>query len=122
MRYQIAAFAAVAFLAAAPALAEDWDFILTNSTAKPIKKFEISPAGGGSWADNKVDPEVKREPEVKQGGRTTIHFDKGAGCKYDLRATFSDDTTLVWTNINVCDAAYVTIKVSAAGAPTFTSN
>ncbi|MDF7776319.1 hypothetical protein P1X14_13770 [Sphingomonas sp. AOB5] len=122
MRYKIAAFAAAAFLAAAPALAEDWDFILINNSGKSIKTFEISAAGAAKWEPNKVDPEIKRDAEVKNGGRTTIHFDKGDGCKYDLKATFSDDTSLVWTNINVCDNAYVTIKLNAAGAPVFTSN
>jgi hypothetical protein len=120
MAYKYAAFAAAALLAASPAFAEDWDFVLTNSTGKGIKTFEISPAGANKWQANKVDPEMKREPEVKNGGRTTIHFDKeGSQCKYDLKATFGDGGTAVWSGINICDAAYVTIKY-ANDTATFT--
>ena len=39
-----------------------------------------------------------------------------------MKATFADDTALVWTAINVCDNSYVTVKVNASGTPTFTAN
>ncbi|AQR74347.1 hypothetical protein [Sphingomonas sp. LM7] len=108
--------AALAF--AAPALAEDWDFVLVNNTGKPIKGVEISAGGAGSWVANKVDPEMKREGVTAAGKRMTVHFDKGSGCKYDIKATFGDDTTAVWSGINVCDNAYVTVNY-ASGVPTF---
>ena len=53
---------------AAPALAEDWDFMLTNSTGKAIKSIEISAAGTDSWVPNKFDPELRKEASVKAGG------------------------------------------------------
>ena len=109
---------AAAMTFAAPALAEDWDFVLVNNTGKPIKAVEISPGGAGTWVANKVDPEMKREGATKAGGRMTVHFDKGAGCKYDIKATFADDTNAVWSGINVCDNAYVTVNY-ANGTPTF---
>jgi hypothetical protein len=28
-----------------------------------------------------------------------VHFDKGPGCNYDLKASFADGTNAVWTNV-----------------------
>jgi hypothetical protein len=109
---------AAAMMFAAPALAEDWDFVLVNNTGKPIKAVEISPGGAGTWIANKVDPEMKRESVTAAGKRMTVHFDKGAGCKYDIKATFADDTSAIWSGINVCDNAYVTVNY-ANGTPTY---
>lgn len=115
--------AAAALMVATPALADDWDFILTNNSGKAIKAIEISPAGTDKWQPNKVDPEVKKEGIVKAGGRMTVHFNKeGNQCRFDVKATFEDATSSVWTGINVCDNSYITIRYSAAGAPTFTAN
>ena len=113
--------AVAALLVATPALADEWDFVLTNSTTKAIKLIEVSPAGTTTWQKNKIE-EGQKAIDLTPGKRGTIHFDKGPGCKYDVRATFEDDTTLVWTGINVCDNSYVTLKISPAGAPTFTAN
>lgn len=105
------AVTAVALLAlAAPALAEDWDFILVNNTGKPIKSIDISERGTGKWVANKLDPEMKREGITKVGGRMTVHFDKGSACKYDVKANFADDTNATWSGIDVCDNAFVTIN------------
>lgn len=108
---------AAAAMFAAPALAEDWDFVLVNNTGKPIKGVDISAGGAGSWTANKIEPEMKQSV-TKVGGRMTVHFDKGSGCKYDVKATFADDTTAIWSGINVCDNAYVTLNYGN-GTPTF---
>ncbi|MHA6718772.1 hypothetical protein ACX40Y_04905 [Sphingomonas sp. RS6] len=110
-----------ALVASVPALAEDWDFILINSTGKTVTKVEIAAGGSDKWEADKVDEQAKGEKSVKPGARTTIHFDKGSGCKYDLRATFDDKTSAIWSGINVCDNSYVTIKY-AGEKPTFTAN
>lgn len=115
IRTAMAIAAAATF--AVPALAEDWDFVLANNTGKPIKGIDISAAGAGTWVANKVEPEAKKS-ETKAGGRMTVHFDKGSGCKYDVKATFADETSAIWSGINVCDNAYVTLNY-ANGAPTF---
>jgi hypothetical protein len=113
---------AAVVLTATPALADEWDFILTNSTGKEIKLIEVAPTGTQTWQKNIVDEEVKKATTTKPGARMTVHFDKGPACKYDVKATFADDTSLVWTGINVCDNSYVTVKINASGAPTFTTN
>jgi hypothetical protein len=115
--------AVAAMLVATPALADDWDFVLINNSGKEIKLIEISPTGANAWAKNRVDEEVKKVTTTKAGGRMTVHFDKsGSQCRYDVKAIFMDDTSSIWTNINVCDNAYVTVKYGAGGAPTFTAN
>ena len=111
-----------AIVVASPALADDWDFVLINSSGKPIKTVEIAPTGTTTWQPNKIDPDFKKEGDVKPGGRMTVHFDKGPGCKYDVKLTFADSSTGTWTGINVCDNSYVTVKYNAAGAPMFTAN
>ena len=60
-------------LAAAPAFAEDWDFILVNDTGKSIKGIEIAEGGSGKWVANKVDPDRKREGVTGPGKRMTVH-------------------------------------------------
>lgn len=118
---KLACVSAVALFATAPAMAEDWDFMLTNSSGKDIKTVEMSAAGAGSWKPNVIDPETRKDPTIKTNARTTIHFDKGSGCKYDLKATFADDTSAVWDGIDVCANSYVTIRYNG-GKATFTGN
>jgi len=113
---------AAALAAAAPALADEWDFLLTNSTGKLITKIEVAPAGSGSWVENKVEAELNKDGKVKPGGKTTIHFEKAASaCKFDVRGTFEDKTTAVWPNVNLCDNSYVTIAFTGE-KPTFKAN
>lgn len=117
----ITAALAVAAMAA-PALAEDWDFVLINSTGKMLKTVEISPAGAGKWQANKVAEDAPKSDGVKVGARMTLHFDKDENqCRYDVKGTFEDSSTAVWSSINVCDNAYVTLKY-AGGTPTFTAS
>ncbi|MCW3846450.1 hypothetical protein OF829_04305 [Sphingomonas sp. LB-2] len=112
--------AVAALVIATPALADDWDFVLINNTVKEINLVMVAPTGTQTWQKNIVDEDAKRV--TRPGARMTVHFDKGAGCKYDLKATFADDTSLVWTGVNVCDNSYVTVKISASGTPTFSAN
>jgi hypothetical protein len=115
--------AAAAVMIATPALADDWDFILVNNSGKSIKTVELAPAGTTTFQPNKIDPDMKRDAVIKAGGRMTVHFDKaGAQCRFDVKATFEDGSNATWSNINVCDNSYVTVKYDAKGAPVFTAN
>ena len=120
MKYVIAL--AAAMVAAAPAIAEDWDFMLTNGSGKPIKTIELAPSGTTDWKPQTVDPETRRDPVIKAGAKTTIRFDKAASqCRYDLKATFEDGTTQVWSGANICDNSYITLRL-AAGKATIAAN
>lgn len=120
---KLALIVSAAILATAiPALADDWDFMLINNTGKLIEKIEVSPHGGESWTQNKVDPDQNKDGKIKAGGRTTVHFEKAASaCTFDLRGTFEDKTTVVWPNINLCENSYVTLAFSG-DKPTFKAN
>ena len=112
---------AAALTLAVPAFAEDWDFILINNTGKAIKTIELSPGGAGTWVARTLEADRKREETVKPNARTTVQFDKGSGCKYDVRLTFADDASAVWSGINLCDNSYVTVKYNGT-TPAFTAN
>ena len=109
MRYRM--LAAIGVLAiATPAWADAWDFVLINNSGKEITLIELSPAGAGTWAASTLYEDSKPKP-IKASARSTIHFDKpGAQCKYDIRATFPDKSTAVFPNLNLCDAAFVTVR------------
>lgn len=107
-------------LAAMPARAEDWDFVLVNDTGKEISTIEVSPADKSTWVASPIE-EGGSAKTVKPGERTAVHFDKGGECRYDVRATFADATTDIWKGVNLCDNAYLTIRYRN-GAPAFTAN
>ena len=111
-----------ASLIASPALADAWDILVTNGTGKPIYSLAVSPKGTNVWQANATDADLKHSVTLQAGGRTTVHFDKGSGCSYDLRATFQDGSSKIWQSLNVCDESYFTIKISANGSTTYTAN
>ena len=113
---------AAAILVTAPALAEDWGFMLTNASGKPIKTIELAPTGTTDFKPQTVDPEMRRDPVIKVGAKTTVRFDKASNqCRYDLKATFEDGTSIVWTAANICDNSYITLRL-ANGKPTIAAN
>lgn len=117
MKMLVAAAAAIIAFAG-PAMAEDWDFMLTNNAGKTITTIELAPAGSGTWQPNQVDAELRKDATIKAGGKTTIHFDKGSGCKYDVKATFEDGSSAVWSGFDVCSNSYITLNL-AGGKPSF---
>ena len=88
---------------AAPALAEDWDFVLVNKTGKTIKTVEVSEVGKAEWTPETLDEDMVHDP-VRNGMNHTVHYDKG--CKVDVRLTFSDGSQSVFGNFNACDYAF----------------
>jgi hypothetical protein len=89
---------------AAPALAEDWDFVLVNKTGKTIKTIELSEAGKGEWKPESLAEDMVHDP-VRPGTSHTVKFDKVA-CSVDVRLTFDDDSQTVFTKFNACDNAF----------------
>ncbi|MGN3973760.1 hypothetical protein [Tsuneonella sp. SYSU-LHT278] len=106
MRFKLLV-AATAMAGAAPALAENWDFVLVNKTGKTITLVEVSVAGSGNWKKDKRDEDIG-SGTIKPGADYTVHFDKDAKvCKYDVRMTFEgDDTPVVWTGFDTCKFAF----------------
>ena len=89
---------------ATPALAEDWDFNLKNKTDKPIKAVELTPTGAVEWKSATADPEIAKDKGLASGEVTKVFFDKAAKkCRYDVKLTFGDDSSMIWPNIDVCN-------------------
>jgi hypothetical protein len=109
MRYRYVVAVALLGLAA-PAYADALDFILTNNTGKEITLIELSPVGANTWQKNRVD-EGEKPKNIKASGRATIHFDKtGTQCKWEVKATFVDNSSTIFPAINVCDDSFVTLS------------
>jgi hypothetical protein len=89
---------------AAPAYAEDWDFVLVNKTGKSIKLIELSESGKAAWVQEKLDEDMVNDP-IRPGVNHTVHFNK-TGCSLDVRLTFNDGSQAVWSNFNPCDFAF----------------
>ena len=95
---------AVLLAAAAPAHAEDWDFVLVNNTGKTVKGIELSSAGQAAWTSEQVEEDRENKP-IRPGENHTVHFDK-TECKVDVRLTFSDGSQTVFSNFDACDNAF----------------
>jgi len=105
MRTQIAIGAGLLALAA-PAHAENWDFVLVNKTGKTIKLVEVSQTGLADWKKDKRD-EDQGPSTIKPGDDYTVHFDKDGGvCKYDVRVTFDGDSQLIFPAFDACKYAF----------------
>ncbi len=105
MRIKLAAGGLLLTLAA-PAMADNWDFVLVNKTGKTIKLVEVSEAGSANWAKEKREEDLGTG-KIKPGEDHTVHFDKGAkSCKFDVRMTFEDDSQAVWAAFDVCKFAF----------------
>ena len=90
---------------AAPAYAEDWDFVLVNKTGKTIKQVEVAPSGSEGWTPEKVDEGM--DSKIRNGQDHTVHFTKDdKACKFDVRLTFVDDTAVTARGLDVCDYAF----------------
>ena len=91
---------------AAPAYADDWDFVLVNKTGKPIKLVEVSESGKAAWVKEVLDEDAVHGA-IKPGENHTVHFTREPkSCAFDVRMTFQDDTQGVWSNFNVCNFAF----------------
>ena len=99
--------AAGLMLSAAPALAENWDFVLVNKTGKTIKLVEVAQAGTGEWKKDMRDEDMG-DSKVRPGADYTVHFEKDAkACKYDVRLTFDgEEAPVVWTGFDACKFAF----------------
>lgn len=107
-----------ACLLATPALADELDFVLINQSGKEITKVEMAPAGSTTFVASRQNE--GRATSVRPGARMTVYFERsGQTCSFDLKATFKDSTSATWSRINVCDNAFVTLRMDANGATSF---
>jgi hypothetical protein len=90
---------------AAPALAQDVQYELVNSTGLTLMEFYTSPVDQGTWGDDLLGANVLAAGEA---GTVTI-ADGSAQCDYDLRFVFEDGQELI-DSANICDMASYTLS------------
>ncbi len=90
---------------AAPALANDLTFTLSNQSAADLTEFYASAANVDNWEENILGGAVL---SAGASGEVTI---TGAddNCNYDLRMVFSDGDTLE-SSSNLCENSTFTIN------------
>jgi hypothetical protein len=103
----VAAVAAVMLLTPTLASAAPQDFELVNDTGYELKNLYISPTTENEWGDDVLGQDV-----LQNGQTVKIHFPegRGEGCEWDLKVTYSDDTSHEWGKVNLCSISTVTIK------------
>ena len=83
------------------------DFTLVNKTGYEIKSVFVSPTKSNDWEED-----VLGKDTFADGDSWGIKFHRSAtSCKWDLKVVYSDDdSSAVWTNIDLCTVEKVTIK------------
>lgn len=109
MRSMFVAAGALVVCVAAPAMAEEakQDFALINKTGYELKEIYVSPSKANDWQED-----VLGKQTLGDGEKLNVHFSpKVRTCKWDLKVVYSeDDTSAVWSDINLCEVEKVTIR------------
>ncbi|CAA6604020.1 conserved exported hypothetical protein [Rhodospirillaceae bacterium LM-1] len=92
-----------------PALAQEGkqDFTLVNKTGYELNAVYVSPNKADDWGDD-----IMGQDTLGDGKAVDIVFDRGAKtCKWDLMVEYSDDdSSAVWSNIDLCTVNKITIR------------
>lgn len=83
---------------AVPALAEDVNFNLINSSEYQIDEFYASPANDENWGDDILGQDVL---EGGKSGTVTI-ADGSEECEYDLKAVDEDGEEHILEDLDLC--------------------
>ncbi|EEW26645.1 hypothetical protein [Rhodobacter ferrooxidans] len=92
-------------LMAAPALAQDLAFTLTNNSGVDLTEFYASPVGVDSWEEDILGGAVL---PAGSSGQVTIG-DARDVCDYDLRMVFADGDVIEQSG-NLCETGSYTIN------------
>ncbi|MBB4266077.1 hypothetical protein [Roseospira visakhapatnamensis] len=85
--------------AVAPAMAEDLEFMLINTSGVDITAFHVSDAGSESWEDDLLDGAIL--PDGHEVG--VIITDGLTTCDYDIRTEFADGDVYEDYGLNLCE-------------------
>ncbi|MBW8727712.1 MAG: hypothetical protein JF625_21510 [Inquilinus limosus] len=110
MRFSMGALFALAATSgllalAAPALADDLQFTLTNATSVDATEFYVSPANVDDWEDNLLDGKF-----LPAGNEVTVTIGDGRRtCTYDLKTVFEDGRTAENNGVDLCQTGKYTV-------------
>lgn len=90
---------------AAPAVADDLQFTLTNATSVSATEFYVSPANVDNWEDNLLEGKY-----LPSGNEVTVTIGDGRRtCTYDLKTVFEDGRTAENDGVNLCEMGKYTV-------------
>ncbi len=79
---------------------------IVNNTGSTITNFYGSNAGSNSWEED-----ILGTSTLASGSSANINFDDGSGyCSFDFKVVFSDGSTVVEEDIDVCKVTTYTIR------------
>ncbi|TBW33873.1 argininosuccinate lyase [Siculibacillus lacustris] len=83
------------------------NFVLVNKTGYEINAVFVSPAKSNDWEED-----VLGQDTLSDGESLKIRFQRSAKtCKWDLKVVYAvDDSNAVWSGIDLCTVAKVTIR------------
>jgi hypothetical protein len=98
------ALAVAAVTTAAPAFADQRDFVLINSTGAGLVEAHVRPSGQVDWGEN-----VLRDT-LGNGGSVTISFARftPGDCLYDIMVVTDEGNEGALSQVNLCEATTIT--------------
>ena len=94
---------------AAPVRADEakQDFKLVNKTGYELKALYVAPSKSDDWEED-----VLGQDTLGDGQAVNVHFSpKTKTCTFDLKVVYSDDdSSAVWSKIDLCTVEKITIK------------
>jgi hypothetical protein len=79
---------------------------IVNNTNVSIREFYGSNAGASTWQEDILGRDV-----LAPNSSVNINFDDGTGyCTFDFKAVFSDGSSLINSNVDVCTTSTVTFN------------
>lgn len=83
------------------------DFVLVNRTGYELSHVFVSPTKSNDWEDD-----VLGQDTLDDGQRVSIRFKRSVtSCRWDLKVVYSvDDSSAVWSNIDLCKIERITIR------------
>lgn len=99
MRNIVVAAALLVLALAAPAVAEDLEFVLVNDTSSDLVGFYVSPAHSGHWEENLLEGAY-----LPPGNEISVLIGDGLStCVYDIRGSFADGQSVEDYGLDLCD-------------------
>ncbi|MFT4934139.1 MAG: hypothetical protein ACI9LT_000813 [Pseudoalteromonas distincta] len=115
MKTLFAGLTAMVVLAAAPAMAGDQDFTLSNGTGYTIEQVYVAPSRSDNWEEDVMGADV-----LGDGEEVDIVFDAAEGaCSFDLKVIYDDGEEAVWSRLDLCSISSVAIFYNRATGRTW---
>ena len=107
MKRILGLFAALGILLAlsAAAFAGPQDFILVNNTGYPIYCVNVSPSNSNNWEEDIMGSDI-----LPNGEAVRVNFNVGDQQYWDIQAIFEDGSSVAWYEIDLLQAAKVTLN------------